>query len=311
MKNFIYILLLLCVSFAFNGCKDFELPEKYVTDQTSPDEEPKDDEYDEDHTATGTITIADVSTATATLKYNSEYADKVIFHYISANGTKYTFDGVKDEYTFIAKLPMLKANTTYTCFAEVDGRRTKEETFTTKPHSTAEPVDLGLSVKWASWNVGATSTDEPGGLYGYGDITETQFSNNYNFYGQNDIWGGSDDIARVKWGKNWRMPTYDEMYELKSKCTWTWKETYYEVVGPNGNSIHFPICGYRYGNSTRYTYRLYYWTGDMGTYSNYSGYYYPYTLYSNDNNSISLSYGNNTAAFLGFSIRPVYSYTSN
>ena len=118
----------------------------------------------------------DSSTATATLKYNSEYADKVIFHYISANGTKYTFDGVKDEYTFIAKLPMLKANTTYTCFAEVDGRRTKEEVFTTKPHAIAEPVDLGLGVKWASWNVGATSTNEPGGLYGYGDITETQFS---------------------------------------------------------------------------------------------------------------------------------------
>lgn len=304
MKNFINILLLLCASFSFVGCKDFELPEDFVAGQVTPDDKP---------TATGTITITDVSTATATLKYNSELADKVVFHYISANGS-YTFAGVKDEYTFVAKLPLLKANTKYTCFAEVDGRRTKEETFTTKPHSTAEPVDLGLSVKWASWNVGATSTDEPGGLYGYGDITETQFSNNYNYYGQNDIWGGSNDIARVKWGKNWRMPTYSEMSELKSKCTWTWKETYYEVVGPNGNSIHLPICGYRDGNSTRYTYRLYYWTGDMGSYGypNYSSrYYYPYTLYSNDNNSISLSYGNNTAAFFGFSIRPVYSYTSN
>ena len=313
MKNFIYILLLLCVSFAFNGCKDFELPEKYVTDQTSPDEEPKDDESDEDgedgedHAAAGTITIADVSTATATLKYNSEYADKVIFHYISANGTKYTFDGVKDEYTFIAKLPMLKANTTYTCFAEVDGRRTKEESFTTKPHAIAEPVDLGLGVKWASWNVGATSTNEPGGLYGYSDITETQFSTNTYDYSSSDIWGGTKDIARVKWGKNWRMPTESEMRELKNKCEWIWKETYYEVVGPNGNSIYLPICGYREGSSTRYTYLLYYWTGD--SYLSSYGWSGPYYLYSNDNNAIGMSY--EYRYYLGMSIRPVYSYTSH
>lgn len=301
MKNFIYILLLLCVSFAFNGCQDFEVPERFVTSQITPDEEQEDDEDGEDHTATGTFSITDVSTATATLKYNSQYADKVIFHYISANGTQYTFEGVKDEYTFIAKLPLLKAYTTYTCFAEVDGRRTKEKTFTTKPHTVAEPVDLGLSVKWASWNVGATSTDEPGGLYGYGDITETQFSTSEYDYVSGTIWGGPQDIARTKWGIDWRMPTLSEMEELAEKCEWIWKETYYEVVGPNGNSIHLPICGYRDGNDIKYTYKLYYWAGAC----KYS--YSPYYLGLNAWNEMSVLWDYN---YRGMSIRPVYSYTS-
>lgn len=293
MKNLINILLLLFVSFTFIGCEDFELPEEFVADQTTkPEDKP---------TATDTITITDVSTATATLKYNSEYADNVIFHYSSDN-KKYTFTGEKYEYTFIAKLPLLKANTTYTCFAEVDGKRTKEETFTTKPHFTAEPVDLGLSVKWASWNVGATSIDEPGGLYGYSDITETNFSTYNSSYYDSDIWGSKYDIARTKWGKNWRMPTSDEMRELLYDCTWILKEGYYEVVGPNGNYIHLPICGYRDGYITKYTYRLYYWTGE------HPSYYYSNALYSNNDNYIQIS---EKDPYIGMSIRPVYSYTSN
>lgn len=297
MKNVINTLLILLSLYTFCGCKDFELPKEFVV-QTDPNNDPN---------AIGAFSIKDVSTATATLTYKSELVDKVIFHYTSVNGTHYTFDPIKDGHTFIAKLPMLKANTQYTCYAQVDGRRTKEETFTTKPHAIAEPIDLGLSVKWASWNVGATSIDEPGGLYGYGDITETQFSTDCSDYPlDSKIWGGAFDIARTKWGKNWRMPTYSEMQELVDECEWIWKETYYKVVGPNGNYIFFPISGYRESYKTYDTYLMYYWTGEA--YSPYET--EPLFLSSTDYKEVVVEYGF-CYNFCGMSIRPVYSYTSN
>lgn len=295
MKNYINTLLILLSLYTFCGCKDFELPKEFVV-QNDPNLNPD---------AIGTFSVTDVSTATATLKYKSEVVDKVIFHYTSANGTEYTFNALKDEYTFIAKLPMLKANTQYTCYAEVDGKRTKEETFTTKSHCFAEPVDLGLSVKWASWNVGATSVNEPGGLYGYGDITETTFSTYHYSYGTGSISGTSYDIARTKWGQKWRMPTDSEMRELVEECEWIWNETYYKVVGPNGNYILFPIYGYRDGYNTFKTHLMYYWTGYA--YSSYS--FEPIYLTSHDNNEVVVEYAR-LENYIGMSIRPVYSNTS-
>jgi hypothetical protein len=62
-----------------------------------------------------------------------------------------------------------------------------------------------------------------------------------------------DDAAYVNMGKDWRMPTYDELSELRSKCTWTWTTQKgvhgYKVTGPNGNSIFLPAAGYRYDSS--------------------------------------------------------------
>ena len=58
-----------------------------------------------------------------------------------------------------------------------------------------------------------------------------------------------DDVAHVKWGGGWRMPTKAEVEELNSKCTWTWTSLNgikgYKVTGPNGNSIFLPAAGYR------------------------------------------------------------------
>ena len=60
-----------------------------------------------------------------------------------------------------------------------------------------------------------------------------------------------DDVAHVKWGGDWRMPTYDEWDELRDKCTWTWTKQNgvdgYKVTGPNGNSIFLPAAGWRTG----------------------------------------------------------------
>lgn len=65
----------------------------------------------------------------------------------------------------------------------------------------------------------------------------------YNVAGDEKI-----DPATANWGKDWRIPTKEEIDELISKCTWEFSGNGYKVTGPNGNSIFLPAAGYRYGN---------------------------------------------------------------
>ena len=109
-----------------------------------------------------------------------------------------------------------------------------------------EYVDLGLSVKWATCNVGAIKPEDYGGLYAWGEVeTKTDYSwSNYKWcngsgntltkYCTNSEFGyegftdnktvlaPEDDVAHVKWGGAWRMPSYQEYTELYNHCTWTW-----------------------------------------------------------------------------------------
>ena len=121
-----------------------------------------------------------------------------------------------------------------------------------------EYVDLGLSVKWATCNVGANKPEDYGDYFAWGE-TKTKYdysSSNSVTYGKNysDIGGKSQyDAARANWGGSWRMPTKEELEELENKCTWTWTTQNgvkgYKVTGPNGKSIFLPAAGYRYGSS--------------------------------------------------------------
>ncbi len=121
-----------------------------------------------------------------------------------------------------------------------------------------EYVDLGLSVKWATCNVGASKPEEYGDYYAWGE-TNTKSSykeDNCTTYGKqmNDISGNPQyDVARKKWGVTWRMPTKAEMLELINSCTCQWTTQNgvkgYKVTGPNGNHIFLPAAGYRYGSS--------------------------------------------------------------
>ena len=121
--------------------------------------------------------------------------------------------------------------------------------------SVAEAVDLGLSVKWATCNIGAVQPEERGNYYAWGetdpkekyDWTTYIHSDGTENSCQNigdDISGTIYDAARQEWGGSWRMPTKKEMNELWEKCTWT--STYYnnchgyEIKGPNGNTIFLP-----------------------------------------------------------------------
>lgn len=116
-----------------------------------------------------------------------------------------------------------------------------------------EIVDLGLSVKWASFNVGASKPEESGGYYSWGE-TEEKDSYTAETYLYNNIYlgpcisGSPLDVANVKLGYNWRLPTSDEFYELYSQCTWTWTSVGgipgFQITGPNGNYIFLPSAGF-------------------------------------------------------------------
>ena len=134
--------------------------------------------------------------------------------------------------------------------------------FTEKPSDpTLTPgdyVDLGLSVKWASCNLGASTPAGKGGYYAWGETsTKTEYSEkNYAYYkegsGYTDIGkniaGTQYDAATVNLGKDWRMPTKEEVQELCDKCTFTYGEVNgvkgYYATGKNGNSIFLPCHGY-------------------------------------------------------------------
>ena len=119
-----------------------------------------------------------------------------------------------------------------------------------------EYVDLGLSVKWATCNVGANKPEDYGNYYAWGETkTKSDYSlSNSVTYGKSfsDIGGKSQyDAARANWGGTWRLPTKAEQQELLDNCTWKWTTQNgvkgYKVTGPNGNSIFLPAAGYRGG----------------------------------------------------------------
>lgn len=128
-------------------------------------------------------------------------------------------------------------------------------------HEGHEYVDLGLSVKWATCNVGASKPEDYGNYYAWGETTTkstyTEGTSKTDGKSMGDIAGNSSyDAARANWGGTWRMPTDAEMQELIDKCTWTWTTQNgvngCNVKGPNGNSIFLPAAGYRFRSSLDY-----------------------------------------------------------
>ena len=122
-----------------------------------------------------------------------------------------------------------------------------------------EAVDLGLSVKWATCNVGAERPEEYGDYFAWGETSpkDSYTVSNCPTYGvsMTDISGNPQyDAATANWGGAWRMPTTAEQQELLNNCTWKWatlNDVYgYKVTGPNGNYIFLPAAGYRGGSSS-------------------------------------------------------------
>lgn len=169
-------------------------------------------------------------------------------------GVRIMASGINDNYEI--KAEGLLPNTTYHYTAYLDlGNGTvygEERSFTT-PNAEFNPdedlVDLGLSTKWAKYNVGATKATELGGLFGFGDMTGFQTSLDLDNYASADIYKTDRDVANKVYGSWVTMPTIDEFEELFTECKKEWVEedgvAGYKFTGPNGNSIFLPAAGSR------------------------------------------------------------------
>lgn len=110
-------------------------------------------------------------------------------------------------------------------------------------------VDLGLSTKWAKYNVGATSETEIGGLFGFGDMIGFNTSIDPANFASADIYKTANDLVFNVFEGKATMPTIAEFEELFALCTKEWIEVEgvagYKFTGPNGNSIFMPAAGSR------------------------------------------------------------------
>lgn len=125
-------------------------------------------------------------------------------------------------------------------------------------------VDLGLSVMWATHNVGAEKPYEDGEHYAWAEC-EDKSESFYDWRSYQDLIDGQlyhfkkyregktkqitedDDVAHVKMGGRWRMPTMEETEELMFKCKWKWIKYNgregFVVIGKTGNAIFMPAAG--------------------------------------------------------------------
>lgn len=209
---------------------------------------------------------------------------------------------------------------------------TKEEKYL---HNGYEYVDLGLSVKWATKNIGASETYEYGNYYAWGETsTKSSYSGSaykwYNgvmFSDQNiSVWyckkyncnpyygpvdkkmslDPEDDVAHKVWGGQWRMPTGKEVDELIEKCSFEWTSLNgvngAKFTGPNGMSIFLPAEGVKVNSSLVYVgSEGSYWsstTQDTDEDNNPNG---AYPLFFDK----SICYKSNYSRHYGIAVRPV------
>ena len=227
------------------------------------------------------------------------------------------------KYRYIQIFSFLVALLSFSIFSacEVDDKIN----FVNRTENGYEYVDLGLSVKWATCNVGASSPEEYGDYFAWGEVGP---KSSYGFSTYKYCNGSgttltkyctdsddgtvdnkttlemSDDAARANWGGSWRMPTKAEQDELCEQCTWTWTTQngvngYKVTSDKNGKSIFLPAAGYRDTSGGLY-------------FAGSGGYYWSSSLdagYPDDAWSVyfvsSNVYRESSGRFFGQSVRPV------
>ena len=114
-------------------------------------------------------------------------------------------------------------------------------------------VDLGLSVVWATCNIGAESPSDYGDYFAWGEAETKSSYTESNSATYNESSYTFLDAASAQWGSAWRMPTMEECKELIYGCKWQRTtigcHSGYKVTGPNGNSIFLPATGVKTGTS--------------------------------------------------------------
>lgn len=144
----------------------------------------------------------------------------------------------------------------------------------------SQAVDLGLSVNWAPFNLGAESVTDGGDYFAWG-ATEPMTSFIETYSGpQMGALDAAHDAANAIWGETWMMPTWDNWADLIDCCTWQYQSDYqgsgvsgYLVTsaleGYEGNSIFLPCAG-NYGLDSV---GGYYWISTMRPYTDYPWYF--------------------------------------
>lgn len=206
---------------------------------------------------------------------------------------------------FSVKITGLSEKTTYyyQTYLILDGSQVKfgqPEQFVTKGSSKGSEnghdyVDLGLSVKWATMNIGAAYPERIGNYYAWGETTSKSLDkyswssykwgdpdkggitkyNNDSFNGKVDNLNTlelADDVAHAIWGGRWRMPTRAEWAELINNCRWEWTTSYgiggYEVISSDGNKIFLPAGGVvSNGSQSKYGTVGRFWSSTLNEYN--------------------------------------------
>ena len=270
-----------------------------------------------------TLELEEGSSSALTVKYSPNNATDKTTTWKSSNTSvvKVSTDGN------VTAVKAGSATIIATCQGKIETCAVTVKTSGTGTHAGHEWVDLGLSVKWATCNVGASSPEGYGSYFAWGETSpksEYTWANlkycndtagdSFSKYNQNQdgtkdnktVLDLSDDAARANWGGSWRMPTIAEFQELIDKCTWTWttvngKNGYKVVSKSNGNSIFLPAAGCRDGtNLDRAGSDGYYWSSSLfESSSNSARYLY---FYSDEH----FTYKFSRSRIYGLSVRPVF-----
>lgn len=156
-------------------------------------------------------------------------------------------------------------------------------------------VDLGLSVKWATCNIGATNPEECGDYFAWGNAKP-----DWCYY--EDKLNSSAEIALENWGESWRMPTIEEFEELVDNCSWFWTAINgvkgYKIISNNGNWIFLPATGSKNGSSNSILgYYGHYWSSTLPGDSARLAYEF---YFKRNSKGIILNY-----RYIGHTVRPV------
>lgn len=182
-------------------------------------------------------------------------------------------------------------------------------------------VDLGLpsGIKWATCNVGASSPEDYGNYYAWGETsTKSSYTNDNsttNDKEMGDIGGNATyDVARKQWGSTWRLPTEAECRELRVNCTCDWAAQngvygFKLTSKVNGQSIFLPAAGFSNESLHDEGTDGYYWSSTPSASKTYDAYCLELDLFWDDStpdyvNSASFHVTTNFRSN-GISIRPV------
>lgn len=252
-------------------------------------------------------------------KENHQDKDLAIFE-----TTDYSFDEAPSVQEFNKLLSYLKthpigissSNKSSSSQSKTTQSQTQTKTTTSRAYTTCpdnnhpHAIDLGLpsGTKWACCNVDAKKPEDYGGYYAWGETsTKTEYSSsNYHYDNVNigsDISGTQYDVAHVKWGEKWQMPTVDKVKELIDNCKYEWTVLNGvkggKFTGPNGSSIFLPAAGDRWGGDLCHVGSWgYYWSSTQDPDHSYD----PYDLFFFHSGR---AYWYEIFRYHGYSVRPV------